>query len=88
MIHISEQLVCISYEVHKNDPKADSIRDIKLNRDSAMLLRAWREKQVAERKKWTSAGVPTPTEAANRVFTKETDRRTTRRSSATAGTAW
>jgi Site-specific recombinase XerD len=71
VIHISEQLVCISYEVHKDDPKADSIRDIKLNRDSAMLLRAWREKQAAEREKWTSVGVPAPAEAADRVFTKE-----------------
>ncbi|MFF7190641.1 tyrosine-type recombinase/integrase [Streptomyces sp. NPDC008222] len=71
IIHISEQLVSISYEVHEDDPKADSVRDIKLNRDSVMLLRAWREKQAAEREEWTKAGVPVPADTANRVFTKE-----------------
>ncbi|MFK0106391.1 tyrosine-type recombinase/integrase [Streptomyces sp. NPDC091217] len=70
VIHISEQLVSISYEVHEDDPKADSVRDIKLNRDSVMLLRAWREKQAGEREEWTAAGVPISA-AANRVFTKE-----------------
>ncbi|MGW2933294.1 tyrosine-type recombinase/integrase [Streptomyces sp. NPDC001156] len=71
VIHITEQLVSISYEVHEDDPKADSVRDIKLNRDSVMLLRAWREKQAAELEQWESAGVPAPAGAANRVFTKE-----------------
>ncbi|WP_324787075.1 site-specific integrase [Streptomyces sp. H51] len=71
VIHISEQLVSISYEVHEDDPKADSVRDIKLNRDSVMLLQAWREKQADERAEWASAGVPAPAEAARRVFTKE-----------------
>ncbi|WP_079188999.1 site-specific integrase [Streptomyces kebangsaanensis] len=71
VIHIREQMVSISYEVHEDAPKADSVRDIKLNRDSVILLRAWREEQAAERKQWTSAGVPAPTEAADRVFTKE-----------------
>ncbi|MFD7769815.1 tyrosine-type recombinase/integrase [Streptomyces sp. NPDC059787] len=69
VIHISEQLVSISYEVHEDDPKADSVRDIKLNRDSVMLLEAWREKQTAERQKWADAGVPAA--SGNRVFTKE-----------------
>jgi integrase len=71
IIHISEQLVSISYEVHEDDPKADSVRDIKLNRDSVMLLRAWREKQAAEREQWASAGLPAPAGAPNRLFTKE-----------------
>ncbi|MFJ6564362.1 tyrosine-type recombinase/integrase [Streptomyces sp. NPDC091412] len=71
VIHIREQLVTISHEVHEDTPKADSVRDIKLNRDSVMLLRAWREKQATEREQWTSAGVPAPTEASDRVFTKE-----------------
>ncbi|WP_330306179.1 MULTISPECIES: tyrosine-type recombinase/integrase [unclassified Streptomyces] len=69
IIHISEQLVSISYEVHEDDPKADSVRDIKLNRDSAMLLQAWRKKQAAERQEWAEAGVPAKT--GNRAFTKE-----------------
>ncbi|MEV5084519.1 site-specific integrase [Streptomyces sp. NPDC056159] len=71
VIHISEQTVAISYEVHQDTPKADSVRDIKLNRDSVILLRAWREEQATEREQWTSASVPAPTEAADRVFTKE-----------------
>ncbi|MGW5258852.1 site-specific integrase [Streptomyces sp. NPDC004012] len=69
VIHISEQLVSISYEVHEDDPKADSVRDIKLNRDSVMLLKAWRKKQAAERQEWADAGVPA--QPGNRVFTKE-----------------
>jgi hypothetical protein len=66
---VSEQLVSISHEVHEDDPKADSVRDIKLNRDSVMLLKAWRKKQTAERKKWAKAGVPP--KSGNRVFAKE-----------------
>lgn len=69
VIHISEQLVSISYEVHEDDPKADSVRDIKLNRDSVMLLKAWHKKQATERQKWAEAGVPA--KSGNRVFTKE-----------------
>jgi integrase len=69
IIHISEQLVSISYEVHEDDPKADSVRDIKLNRDSVMLLKAWRKKQAAEREKWTAARAHK--KSGNRVFTKE-----------------
>ncbi|MEU3337335.1 tyrosine-type recombinase/integrase [Streptomyces sp. NPDC006668] len=71
IIHISEQLVSISYEVHEDDPKADSVRDIKLNRDSVMLLRAWSQRQAVEREQWESAGVRAPTGTANRIFTKE-----------------
>ncbi|MEW1700707.1 site-specific integrase [Streptomyces sp. NPDC091278] len=52
LIHITEQLVLVSYEVHQDDPKVDSVRDIKLNRDSAMLLKAWRKKKRSERAAW------------------------------------
>lgn len=69
IIHISEQLVSISYEVHEDDPKADSVRDIKLNRDSAMVLRAWRKKQRAERAEWEAEHAWK--DSGNRVFTKE-----------------
>lgn len=68
-IHITEQLVSISYEVHEDDPKADSVRDLKLNRDSVMLLRAWREKQDAERAEWEEHGAWK--DSGNRVFTRE-----------------
>ncbi|WP_225848297.1 site-specific integrase [Streptomyces sp. HPF1205] len=68
-IHISEQLVSISYEVHEDDPKADSVRDIKLNRDSVMVLKAWRKKQRAERAEWEAEHAGN--DSGNRVFTKE-----------------
>ncbi|MET7889946.1 site-specific integrase [Streptomyces mirabilis] len=69
VLHISEQLVSISYEVHEDDPKADSVRDIKLNRDSVMLLKEWRKKQRAERAEWEAEKAAT--DSGNRVFTKE-----------------
>ena len=69
IIHISEQLVSISYEVHEDDPKADSVRDIKLNRDSVMVLKAWRKKQRAERAEWEAEHAWK--DSGNRVFTKE-----------------
>lgn len=69
VIHISEQLVSISYEVHEDDPKADSVRDIKLNRDSVMLLKAWQKKQSAERAEWEAEKAAK--NSGNRVFTKE-----------------
>jgi integrase len=69
VIHVSEQLVSISYEVHEDEPKADSVRDIKFNRDSVMLLKAWRKKQAAERDEWAAHNARK--ESGNRVFTKE-----------------
>jgi len=72
VIHVSEQLVSISYEVHEDEPKADSVRDIKLNRDSVMLLKAWRKKQAAERDEWAAHNARK--ESGNRVFTKEDGR--------------
>ncbi|MBA2947788.1 site-specific integrase [Streptomyces himalayensis] len=69
VIHISEQLVAISYEVHEDEPKADSVRDIKLNRDSVVFLKAWREKQAAEREEWAAGNARK--KSGNRVFTKE-----------------
>jgi integrase len=68
VIHVTEQLVSISYEVHEDDPKVDSVRDIKLNRDSVMLLKAWRKQQRAEHAQWKAEGAAKDT---NRVFAKE-----------------
>ncbi|MET8329874.1 tyrosine-type recombinase/integrase [Streptomyces sp. NPDC005181] len=50
-------------------PKADSIRDIKLNRDSVMLLKAWRKRQRAERTEWEEHKAWK--DSGNRVFTRE-----------------
>lgn len=69
VIHVSERLVSISYEVLEDEPKADSVRDIKLNRDSVMLLKAWRKKQATERDEWAAHNARK--ESGNRVFTKE-----------------
>ncbi|MGI5138121.1 tyrosine-type recombinase/integrase [Streptomyces sp. CA-106110] len=69
VIHITEQLVSISYEIHEDTPKADSVRDIKLNRDSVMLLKAWRERQHAEQEEWKALNAWQ--DSGNRVFTRE-----------------
>ncbi|MFG3140909.1 tyrosine-type recombinase/integrase [Streptomyces sp. NPDC048211] len=69
IIHVTEQLVSISYEIHEDTPKADSVRDIKLNRDSVLLLKAWRKKQRAERKQWEAHRAWK--DSGNRVFTRE-----------------
>ncbi|MFF0290698.1 tyrosine-type recombinase/integrase [Streptomyces sp. NPDC005262] len=69
VIHITEQLVSISSEIHEDTPKADSIRDIKLNRDSVRLLKAWRKKQRTERAEWEKH--KSWKDSGNRVFTRE-----------------
>uniref|UniRef100_A0AAU2V6S5 Site-specific integrase n=1 Tax=Streptomyces sp. NBC_00003 TaxID=2903608 RepID=A0AAU2V6S5_9ACTN len=69
VIHITEQIVAVSYEPYEDTPKADSIRDIALDQDTLDLLRWWKKVQDTERedllaqgKKWIDSG---------RVFTKE-----------------
>ncbi|MFD6346512.1 tyrosine-type recombinase/integrase [Streptomyces roseolus] len=69
VIHVTEQLVSISYEVHEDDPKVDSVRDIKLNRDAVTILKAWRKKQRAEREAWEREKAWKDSD--NRVFTRE-----------------
>lgn len=69
VIHITEQLVSISSEIHEDTPKADSIRDIKLNRDSVRLLKAWRKKQRTEHAEWEKHKAWKG--SGNRVFTQE-----------------
>ncbi len=69
VLHVTEQLVSVSYEVHEDTPKADSIRTIQLDQASVALLKAWRKKQRAERAEWEEAHAWV--NSGNRVFTKE-----------------
>lgn len=69
VLHVTEQLVTVSYEVHDATPKADSVRDVKLDGQSVALLKAWRKKQRAEREQWEREGAWT--DSGNRVFTRE-----------------
>lgn len=69
ILHVTEQLVTVAYEVHDATPKADSVRDIKLDVQSVALLKAWRKRQRAEREKWDRDGAWV--NGGNRVFTRE-----------------
>jgi integrase len=68
VIHITEQIVAVAYEPLQDTPKADSVRDLTLDRATIKLLRAWQKKQDAERAKWSAEGAWVET---GRVFTRE-----------------
>ncbi|MDX3094362.1 site-specific integrase [Streptomyces sp. ME01-24h] len=69
VLHVTEQLVTVSYEVHDATPKADSVRDIKLDVQSVALLKEWQKKQRAEKEEWQRERAWVG--GGNRVFTKE-----------------
>ncbi|MGW7607054.1 hypothetical protein ACWGKW_07180 [Streptomyces sp. NPDC054766] len=71
LLHIGKQPASISREAHEDEPKADSVRDINLNRDAVMLPQTWRAKQTAEHEKWSSTGAPAAAAAAGRVLTED-----------------
>ncbi|MGW0822581.1 tyrosine-type recombinase/integrase [Streptomyces sp. NPDC002845] len=69
VIHITEQIVTVSYETHQDEPKADSVRDINLDRESLRLLRKWRKQQQEEQAEWDR--YKARADSTPRVFTKE-----------------
>ncbi|MFC8895758.1 tyrosine-type recombinase/integrase [Streptomyces cinereoruber] len=69
VLHVTEQLVTVSYEVHDATPKADSVRDIKLDSQAVALLKAWRKAQQAEREMWEKENAWI--DSGGRVFTHE-----------------
>ncbi|MFJ7422775.1 tyrosine-type recombinase/integrase [Streptomyces uncialis] len=71
VLHVTEQLVSVAYEVHEDVPKADSVRTIRLNSDSIALLKAWRKEQAREKKVWRERTKGPWGNASNRVFTRE-----------------
>ncbi|MGW0630264.1 tyrosine-type recombinase/integrase [Streptomyces sp. NPDC002758] len=68
IIHITEQIVAIGNEPLQDTPKADSVRDLTLDRETVRLLQEWRKKQDAERAEWSTQGAWVET---GRVFTRE-----------------
>jgi hypothetical protein len=52
VIHITEEIVTVSYEPHEDTPKSDRIRDIALDDDTLALLKWWRDAQRAEQAEW------------------------------------
>ncbi|MBK3624778.1 site-specific integrase [Streptomyces sp. MBT49] len=72
VIHVARQRVSVNYEIHEDDPKADSKGSVLINSDSVVLLTAWREQQQREREEWEAkAGAGTWENHDNRVFTQE-----------------
>ncbi|MEU3783459.1 tyrosine-type recombinase/integrase [Streptomyces sp900129855] len=76
VIHITEQLVAVSWEPYEDTPKNDRIRDISLDQDTLELLRWWRKAQEAERPDWEKKHRDDPKKygpyvSSGRVFTKE-----------------
>ncbi|QHC21285.1 site-specific integrase [Streptomyces sp. GS7] len=53
IVHISEQLVALSYEVWEDTPKSDSgARTVALDSQTLELLNLWKRRQEQERKEW------------------------------------
>ncbi|NUK32329.1 tyrosine-type recombinase/integrase [Streptomyces lunaelactis] len=53
VVHITEQLVALSYEVWEDTPKSDSgARTVSLDSQTLELLRLWKGRQQKERKEW------------------------------------
>ncbi|MFF0409639.1 tyrosine-type recombinase/integrase [Kitasatospora sp. NPDC004745] len=70
-IHISHQVVAIASKVFKEDPKADSVRTITIDRETVELLRRWQAQQTAEREAWNEAHKDDLWKDTGAVFTKE-----------------
>ncbi|WP_344462700.1 site-specific integrase [Kitasatospora kazusensis] len=70
-IHISRQIVTVSYETFHEDPKADSIRTISIDRETVELLRLLREQQLAEQEAWNAGHKDQAWQDSGAVFTKE-----------------
>ncbi|WP_406003605.1 tyrosine-type recombinase/integrase [Streptomyces sp. NBC_00829] len=69
IIHITEQIVAVTYEPYEDTPKTDQIRDITLDQDTLDLLRWWKARQEAERAEALENN--RPWENCGRVFTRE-----------------
>ncbi|TQF05521.1 site-specific integrase [Kitasatospora acidiphila] len=70
-IHISRQIVTVSYETFQEEPKADSVRTISIDRETVELLRLLREQQIAEREAWNAGHKNDAWQDTGAVFTKE-----------------
>ncbi|MDI3417918.1 tyrosine-type recombinase/integrase [Streptomyces luteolus] len=76
VIHVTEQIVAVSWEAYEDTPKNDRIRDISLDEDTTELLRWWRKAQRTEREDWEEKHRTDPEKYgpyvdSGRIFTKE-----------------
>ncbi|GAA3371291.1 tyrosine-type recombinase/integrase [Streptomyces sannanensis] len=67
-IHINQQIVEVAYKTFGEEPKADSVRTIPIDRDTVAALRVWKKTQAKERKEWSGDNAWTE---SGRVFTQE-----------------
>ncbi|WRZ92142.1 hypothetical protein OHB54_25650 [Streptomyces sp. NBC_01007] len=58
LLRIGKQPASISREAPEDEPEADSVRGIELNRDTVTLPQTWRAKRTAEHEKRSSTGAP------------------------------
>jgi len=66
VLHMTWQLVQLGWEVEGGQPKADSVRDLPLDKANLAVLKTWRRRQNAERLEWGPQWADT-----GRVFTRE-----------------
>lgn len=69
IIHITEQIVAVTYEPYEDTPTRDQVRDITLDQDTLDLLRWWKARLEAERAEALENN--RPWENCGRVFTRE-----------------
>ncbi|MFE5089418.1 tyrosine-type recombinase/integrase [Streptomyces sp. NPDC056638] len=68
-IHVSQQIVEVAYKTYGEEPKADSVRTISIDKPTRLVLAAWKERQKMERKEWDEKKGPYVD--SGRVFTQE-----------------